>query len=734
MPINDAFKVSRAQQGSGWRLELAGVIDERFDPVTVSHGVSGTVIIDLDGVQRITSFGVREWIRAIRSLDLDYLGFVRARPGMVSQFNMIAGFGGPGELISLYAPFICNSCGDITEVLIDLRRQHDVATSGSMPAVRCSKCGGATEFDDLPESYFAHAASVPAPQPPPEARQLIDGNTAIESPAPFRVEKEVEGTVTSLWLSGLIDKGRRLKRIGDGLQGEVVVILAGVSAIEPDGLAGLKSFSEALGTELYFARVPSEIALSLKDHIGRGRVISMVLPLRCPYCRASEVRDASSKALSLLLTGHDSEELCKSCGRRLYADLEERVVERLLALPIALGSPAVRSYLASHPNGPTAGRVPSTDGTPRGASGLRGSSVLPRSPSRSRSTPVGGVPISGKRGRWFGEYEILDSLGIGGMGEVLLCRKTGPQGFEKKVVLKRILPQYAADQPRLEMFLGEARLAARLNHPNIVNIFDLGSVEEEYYIAMEYVDGWDLSKIGRRARDAQVRFPIELAVWIGIEIATALQVAQEHRDEKGAPMPIVHRDVSPENVLISKDGAVKLTDFGVAKVMAQHETTQPGSLKGKLGYMAPERLMGPPRPADGRVDIYAAGVILHECVAGKRLFIRETEGSTLFAVIEQNIPKLSSVRDDIPEALDAIMARALAKDPAERYASAGDMRHDLENLLLRLGRAASAPRLARWLAALFQAGSDRDLPADDLAMTTPNFDPPAMSRNDGKDD
>lgn len=730
MASNESVRIARAQYGNGWRLELSGVIDERFEPSQLGPNVRGTVVIDLDGVSRITSFGVREWIRAIRGLDLEYLAFVRARPGMVSQFNMIAGFGGPGELISLYAPFICSGCDDITEVLIDLRKQHDAVTSGELPSVRCGKCGGETEFDDVPESYFAHVASNPAPSPPPSARPMIEGLPA-EPALPFRVEKEVDGNVTALWLSGVIDKGRRLKRIADGLQGEVVVIFNSVTGLEGDGVAGLRSFSDAHPSELFFARVPAAIAPLLGEGIGRGRVISMVLPLRCPHCRSSEVREASAKALSLLLTGHDSDETCRSCGKRLFADLSEEVVEKLLALPIGAGSVAVRAYLNAHPNGPSAGRVPSQDFTPSRSDSLR--TPVPRGASEKRGPSVVNNARRDPRKRWFGDYEILDSLGVGGMGEVLLARKTGPSGFEKKVVLKRILPQYAADAPRLEMFLSEARLAARLNHPNIVQIFDLGEIAGEYYIAMEYVNGWDLSKISRRVRDAKLKWPIELACWLGIEIATALQVAQDHRDERGQQMPIVHRDVSPENVLISRDGSVKLTDFGVAKVVDPHELTQPGNIKGKLGYMAPERLMGPPRPADNRVDIYAAGVILHECVSGKRLFVRDSEGSTLLAVIEQNIPKLSAARDDVPPALEAVVQKMLAKDPAARYGTASVMRQDMEQALMAIGRPASAPRLAQWLSHVFERRpelDDRLNIVEEMALTTPNLDPPVMSRLD----
>jgi eukaryotic-like serine/threonine-protein kinase len=710
----DRLKITRTQRGkSGWKLELSGVIDETFDAPGLLKDISGTVVIDLDKVERITSFGVREWVRAIRSQALEYLCFVNVRPSIVSQFNMISGFGGSGEIVTLFAPFACTSCDEITEVVFDLRREHASIVSDELPQVKCSKCGSTeTEFDDFAQTYFACVINNPPPSPNATARAIIDG--VAEEPTasvPFRIEKEVEGNVTALWLYGSLDKARRLKRIADGLQGEVVCVFKDLTSIEPDGLLGLKSFTSMGGTELFFARVPAKIAPQLIGATGKARVLSVVLPLRCRACQTVEPREAGAKSLSQLLTGQPSEERCPRCSSPLFAQLERSQVEALLSLPIAVGSNAVRNYLSDHMHGPTLGRAPA----PRGGSKmLRG-------------------PLTGR----FGDYEILASLGVGGMGEVMLARKIGLQGFEKKVVLKRILPQYAADAPRLEMFLSEAKIAAKINHPNVVQIFDLGQIEGEYFIAMEYVEGWDCGKIARRCNEMKTRWPVDLACFVATEICAALRAAQEHRDESGTPQPIVHRDVSPENVFISRDGAVKLGDFGVAKVVDRQSLTQPGSLKGKLGYMAPERLMGSPRPVDSRVDIYAAGVILHECLAGKRLFVRDHEGQTLFAIVEHQIPKLHELRNDVPPELDQILAKALAKDPDARYGTAAELRMDLEQLLMRFGRPVSSPRLAAWLVELFQGAMESHdgraptssvTSSGDHLLTSPMLHPPSMTQ------
>jgi serine/threonine protein kinase len=235
---------------------------------------------------------------------------------------------------------------------------------------------------------------------------------------------------------------------------------------------------------------------------------------------------------------------------------------------------------------------------------------------------------------------------------------------------------------------------------------------------MEYVKGWDIAKIANRLREQGREWPADLACWIAAEICAALKAAQEHRDENGQLKPIVHRDVSPENVFISVDGAVKLGDFGVAKVLEQNSYTEPGALKGKLGYIAPERLNAGSNTVDGRIDIYSVGVILHECLSGARLFLRDEPGRTLYAIIEHKVPRLSALRRDVPTDLDDVLSRALAKSPDARYQTAAAMRHDLDLLLARMGRAVSPQILAMWLNELFEgAGGSTDLHGSTTIVT-----------------
>ncbi len=267
-----------------------------------------------------------------------------------------------------------------------------------------------------------------------------------------------------------------------------------------------------------------------------------------------------------------------------------------------------------------------------------------------------------------GKYELVRKLASGGMAEVYLARAAGPAGFQKTLVVKRILPHLAEDPKFVEMFLAEARLAAGLNHPGVVQIFDFGEADDAYYLAMEYVDGPDLGTLWRAARG---RLPIAHAVKI-------ISLACEGLDYAHA-LNIVHRDVSPDNILLSRTGAVKVTDFGVAKAASTSQHTQAGTLKGKFAYMAPEQLRG--KPLDRRADVYSAAATLYEALAGNRLFDVEGDVALLNAVAKEPHVDIRSRRPEIPEALSRILDKALAKDPTRRYPSCRALGLELENFL-----------------------------------------------------
>src|SRR3954468_13791247 len=271
-------------------------------------------------------------------------------------------------------------------------------------------------------------------------------------------------------------------------------------------------------------------------------------------------------------------------------------------------------------------------------------------------------------GMRLGRYRIVRRLAVGGMAEIFLARVEGMRGFEKLVVVKRLLPQYVHNQNLVRMFLDEARLMATLNHPNITQVHDVGEARGSYFFAMEYVHGEDLRRILRASSQKGEPLPIDISVGIIADAAAGLHHAHEKRGSDGAPLEIVHRDVSPSNVLVSFDGAVKLTDFGVAKWALQASHTRQGTLKGKCAYMAPEQCRG--EPVDARSDVFALGILLYELSTGTRLFQGASDFQILNQIVKEPIVPPSERRPGYPAALEPIVMRALERPPERRHADA----------------------------------------------------------------
>jgi serine/threonine protein kinase/Flp pilus assembly protein TadD len=303
-------------------------------------------------------------------------------------------------------------------------------------------------------------------------------------------------------------------------------------------------------------------------------------------------------------------------------------------------------------------------------------------------------------------YQLLRRLAVGGMGEIFLAREVGLAGFERLVVLKRLLPSASGDRERVALFIDEARVAAHLTHPNIVAIHDFGCDEQGFFIVMEYVAGQDLAAVQARADQGRAPISSVLAAYIVGELARGLAHAHAAVDSHGRPLRIIHRDVSPHNTLISYDGDVKLLDFGIAKAANAFHRTEDGVLRGKYGYMAPEQLDG--RPLDARADVFAAGVMLWELSLGRRLFgggdpLKVREGVRTLA-----IPAPRSVHPDYPSDLEETVMTALERDPDRRTASASELAAQLTAHLARLGVVDARRRLARRMRELYP---DRDAAA-----------------------
>jgi TonB family protein len=310
-----------------------------------------------------------------------------------------------------------------------------------------------------------------------------------------------------------------------------------------------------------------------------------------------------------------------------------------------------------------------------------------------------GTPAK-EEGVTFGQYILMDKIAVGGMAELFKAKQTGLEGFQRIVAIKRILPHLAANSDFVTMFIDEAKLAAQLNHPNIAHIYDLGKLEDAYFIAMEYVEGKDLRAILRALDEQGKLFPTRAAVFVAQQVASALHYAHVAKDSDRKPMHLVHRDVSPQNILISSVGEVKLVDFGIAKAASKASHTQSGALKGKLLYMSPEQAFG--RPTDARTDIFSLAIVLFEMLTGRKLFYGDSEMSILEKVREAKLPDFAEFRSSIPEGLEKILRRALEKDLSRRYPDCKALQLDLERFARQEWKALPGPYHAvEFLTAIF---------------------------------
>jgi serine/threonine-protein kinase len=303
-------------------------------------------------------------------------------------------------------------------------------------------------------------------------------------------------------------------------------------------------------------------------------------------------------------------------------------------------------------------------------------------------------------GRSFGRFELLLEMGSGGMATLYLSRIRGPQNFEKLIAIKKIHDHLSKEEEFVDMFLDEARISAMIHHPNVVQIFDLGSIDEAYFIAMEYVHGQDLSQMLRGViRTKNQTYGWAHAARLVADAAAGLHAAHELKSTEGKPLGLVHRDVSPQNILVSYDGHLKVVDFGIAYAAEKISQTSVGTLKGKASYMSPEQSRG--QIVDRRSDVFALGILLFECCCMKRLFREENEAATLLRVGAADVPRPRTIRPALPAELERIILRALAKKPDDRFETASEMAQALEQLLVSRGEVVGPAQIESLMGELF---------------------------------
>ncbi len=314
--------------------------------------------------------------------------------------------------------------------------------------------------------------------------------------------------------------------------------------------------------------------------------------------------------------------------------------------------------------------------------------------------PDGSTPSMQGGGTYFlGRYRIVDEIGIGGMACVHLGRMDGPGGFQKWVAIKKIHSHLVEDESFVQMFLDEARVAARISHPNVATVFDLGKQADTYWIAMEYLHGEPLREVMRRTEELGTAMPPEIACRVIADAAEGLHAAHELLGKNGEKLGLVHRDVTPHNLFVTYDGVTKVVDFGIAKFSSRMSHTRAGTLKGKLAYMSPEQVHG--EGIDRRTDIFALGVVLWELTTGQRLFRMESDLDTLAKVQECNVPRPSTLIRGYPVDLEKIVMKALAKNRGERFRTARELSRALQSLLMRRGLFIASDEVATYTQSIF---------------------------------
>lgn len=311
---------------------------------------------------------------------------------------------------------------------------------------------------------------------------------------------------------------------------------------------------------------------------------------------------------------------------------------------------------------------------------------------RQRSTPKRSKTVAAD-GSQIGPYVLRDKIAQGGMAELYIADYVRQDGFKRQVAIKKVLPHLAENQDFIKMFIREARLAALLQHPNIVQIFDFGNIQNTYIIAMEYIKGLNLGQIMAQLHSA---LPVDMAVFIIMKISLGLDYSHKRiDDETGQTLGIVHRDISPQNILISHQGEVKISDFGISKATTEPSLTQAGVIKGKLSYLAPEQALG--QPVDHQADVYSLGLVFYEILTGHRLYQFDSDIEAIRTIPELVIPPLKEVRPDLPEEVNRIVMTCLAKDKRRRYADAMALHDDLMQLKIKLKMAYDASDLSNFM-------------------------------------
>lgn len=633
--MSRAAVIERVMAGDLALVSIGGVVDEAFEGFGDLQGVRA-VVVDVGEVQRITSFGVRQWIRALERLPktLEQLYLLSCPTFFIDQLNMVLNFGGSARLLTFAAPFTCKSCGAESNELIDVTTERMPPTA----VRRCVACGGMLECDE-PASFFAFVEKYGATSLDPQVASLLaregrynPAERAAEKPP--RLIKLVHGNVTYFRIVGVVGSMFRARPLLVGVEGEVAIDLADLERFDADGILEWRKLIRTLGNQvdaITLVDVP-EASLAIATEalaIGPIAIFSVFVRYTCDECRRVTSTSEPLRSTSL------ADGTCPTCGGHTRTVLRGDALQPLRAKSAAIPADS-RSVIERRAE-------------------LLSRAMTDANVAVARS-PVELTPND----TILGKYKIVRRLSAGGMAEVFLATQMGIGGFEKPVAIKRIQrKRLDARQQAIELFLNEAKIAGQLAHPNIAQVIDVAESGGALYIAMDYIHGRDLRKLVGQMQRMHRELPVAVACHIVHEVALALDYAFYSKDMAGKRMRVVHRDVTPHNIVIGYDGTVKLVDFGVA-MSSVTEHAEP-MIVGKWSYMSPEITLN--EVIDHRSDLFSLGVVFYLLLTGSLPFPGANPREIVQAIRAGHYPPIAR---PIPPELAALVQHMLASQPDAR--------------------------------------------------------------------
>ena len=650
-------------------VRLSGAIDDALD-VSAIGPLEHPTAMDLSGVESISSGGIGRFNLLLSLLPPGTpLYLVECPPCIVDQLNLVQGFAGSAEVLSVRAVFSCTSCGAEEQHLVNLLVEGTRIRSGRPPMVVCSRCQAPMRL--VEDDTFQFVAQRGVRRLDPRTAEMLAqlGVFAEAAPEhkPISVRKVVDGEDMALRMEGAFVEQTRLERVADN-EGIVVLELPRLQ-IRAEGFGPFVRFVQALAAvakELVLSEVPPQLARLLAANeklTSTMKIASLLAPVRCTAC--------NELALGKMAVHEPpSDPHCPRCGTKAHWASPIQGLARLGSG----GSPSV----------PAMSLLERCDGL------FSQSAVEAKLVGRTPQPAEAELPAQ------IGGYKIVRPLSAGGMAEVLLATRSSLGGVEKPMALKRFRRElFQAAPAAIEMFLAEARLAAQLSHPNVVQIFDVGEAGGDLFIAMELIDGQDLRELVETGKPT----PPHLCAHIGLEIARALAYLHNARDLRGRALQIVHRDVSPQNLLVDRTGRVVLIDFGVALAGEGELQKRRRAVAGNLAYMSPEQCYG--EPLDGRSDLFSLGVVLWELLAAAPLFRRSDAHATRDALLAGVIPPLPAVLGPLAD----LVRHLLHPDIAARPASADEVARALDEMIPRLGGRITPAELATYISFALKPGT-----------------------------